>query len=106
MLNLSPQIPASAPDSLAYGIRRDSGYIHSGFAVFSERMQPRRSTLWFILAAAWAVLLVLNILRHREKNAVVIGIAVAAFVITGIVYQRRDAKLLRRRKDHVANKPE
>lgn len=69
-------------------------------------MQPRRSTLWFILAAAWAVLLVLNILRHREKNAVVIGIAVAAFVITGIVYQRRDAKLLRRRKDHVANKPE
>lgn len=69
-------------------------------------MQPRRSTLWFILAAAWAVLLALNILRHREKNAIVIGIAVLAFVVTGIVYRRRDAKLVRRRKNHVPNKPE
>lgn len=76
-----------------------------GFAVFSERMQPRRSILWFILAAAWAVLLVLNILRHREKNSIVIGIAVLAFVVTGVIYWRRDAKQARRR-NHVANKPE
>lgn len=59
-------------------------------------MQRRRSTLWFILAAAWAVLLVLNILRHREKNAIVIGIAVLAFVVTGIVYWRRDNRAIRR----------
>lgn len=65
--------------------------------LFSERMQPRRAILWFVLAAAWAVLLVLNILRHREKSAVVIGIAVAAFLVTGIVYWRRDSKLIRRR---------
>lgn len=61
-------------------------------------MQPRRSTLWFILAAAWIVLLVLNLLRHREKNAVVIGIAVVAFIVTGILYWRRDAKLAQSRK--------
>lgn len=59
-------------------------------------MQPRRSTLWFILAAAWAVLLVLNILRHREKNAIVIGIAVLAFAVTGIVYWIRDKRSIRR----------
>ena len=69
-------------------------------------MQPRRSILWFILAAAWAVLLVFNILRRHEKNAIVMGIAVLAFVVTGIVYWRRDAKVIRRRKNHVANKPE
>lgn len=58
----------------------------------------RRSTLWFVLAAAWAVLLALNILRHREKNAIVIGIAVTAFLVTGFVYRARDAKLARNRK--------
>lgn len=66
--------------------------------LFSERMQPRRSILWFVLAAAWAILLVLNILRHREKNSIVIGIAVLAFVVTGIVFWRRDAKLAAKRK--------
>jgi hypothetical protein len=50
----------------------------------------RRSTLWFIIAAAWAVLMVLNIFRHRDRNTIVIGIAVAAFVIIGAMYRRRE----------------
>lgn len=58
----------------------------------------RRSTLWFVLAAAWFVLFVLNILRHRDANTVVIGIAVAAFVAIGLAYRRRDAKATRQPK--------
>lgn len=58
----------------------------------------RRSTLWFVLAAAWAVLLVLNVLRHRDLNTLVMGIAVAAFVAIGIVYRTRETKAIRNRK--------
>jgi hypothetical protein len=58
----------------------------------------RRSTLWFVLAAAWAVLLVLNVLRHRDLNTLVMGIAVAAFVAIGIVYRIRESKAARNRK--------
>jgi hypothetical protein len=52
----------------------------------------RRSSLWFILAAAWFVLLVLNILRHRDRNTLVIGIAVGAFLAIGAAYRRKEAK--------------
>jgi hypothetical protein len=58
----------------------------------------RRSTLWFVLAAAWFVLFVLNILRHRDKNTLVMGIAVAAFLVIGAVYRLREAKASERRK--------
>ena len=50
----------------------------------------RRSTLWFILAVAWFVLFVLNIFRHRVKNVLVIGIAVAAFLVVGAMYRWRE----------------
>lgn len=58
----------------------------------------RRSTLWFVLAAAWFVLFMLNIFRHRDANTVVIGIAVVAFVGIGLVYRRRDSKAFRQPK--------
>lgn len=58
----------------------------------------RRSTLWFVIAAAWAVLLVLNVFRHRDLNTIVIGIAIAAFLIVGAIYRRREAKVSRERK--------
>lgn len=58
----------------------------------------RRSTLWFILAAAWGVLLVLNMLRHRDKNTLVMGIAVAAFLAIGGAYRRQESRLFARRK--------
>lgn len=57
---------------------------------YSPKEMHRRSTLWFVLAAAWAVLLVLNMLRHRDLNTLVIGIAVAAFVVTGAVQWHRE----------------
>jgi archaellum biogenesis protein FlaJ (TadC family) len=56
----------------------------------------RRSTLWFVIAAAWAVLMVLNIFRHRDLNTIVIGAAVVAFLIIGLVYRRREAKAKKR----------
>jgi hypothetical protein len=56
----------------------------------------RRSTLWFVLAAAWAVLLVLNIFRHRNLNTLVIGVAVAAFLCVGGMYRRREARAKKR----------
>lgn len=59
--------------------------------VFSERMRSR-STLWFILAAAWGVLLILNIPRHRDKNTLVIGIAVAVFLAMGAAYRRSESR--------------
>jgi hypothetical protein len=52
----------------------------------------RRSTLWFIIAAAWTVLLVLNIFRHRDRNTIVIGIAVAAFLAVAAMYRRRETR--------------
>jgi uncharacterized membrane protein len=58
----------------------------------------RRSTLWFIIAAAWAVLMVLNIFRHRDRNTIVIGIAVIAFVIIGAMYRRRETGARREKK--------
>ena len=52
----------------------------------------RRSTLWFVLAAAWFVLFVLNIFRHRDKNVLVIGIAVAAFLVIGAIHRWRESR--------------
>jgi hypothetical protein len=52
----------------------------------------RRSTLWFLLAAAWCVLLVLDLFRHRDLNTLVIGIAAAVFAALGFFFRRREAK--------------
>ncbi|MFZ0663919.1 MAG: hypothetical protein WAM66_14610 [Acidobacteriaceae bacterium] len=58
----------------------------------------RRSTLWFILAAAWFVLLVLNMMHHRDLNTLAIAIAVAVFLLIGLLFRNREAKVLRNRK--------
>lgn len=59
--------------------------------VFSGEM--RRSTLWFALAAAWAVLLFVNLLRHHhDLNTLVIALAAAAFAVAGVIFRRREAK--------------
>jgi hypothetical protein len=52
----------------------------------------RRSTLWFVLAAAWFVLLVLNMMRHRDRNTLVMGIAVAAFLAIGAAYRSNESR--------------
>ena len=53
----------------------------------------RRSTLWFILAAAWFALLVVNlVMRHHNLNTLVIGIATAVFVVIGAIYRGRESK--------------
>jgi hypothetical protein len=52
----------------------------------------RRSTLWFVLAAAWFALFVVNIFRHRDKNTLVIGIAVAVFLAMGTAYRRGESR--------------
>jgi hypothetical protein len=58
----------------------------------------RRSTLWFVLAAAWFALFVVNGFRHRDKNTLVIGIAVVVFLVIGAVYRWHDSKKLAARK--------
>lgn len=55
----------------------------------------RRSTIWFVLAAAWFALLVLNMMRHRDLNTLVMAIAVAVFLLIGLLFRSRDAKLSR-----------
>ncbi|HEX5236396.1 MAG TPA: hypothetical protein VFW25_13835 [Silvibacterium sp.] len=57
----------------------------------------RRSTLWFVIAAAWFVLLVLN-MRHRDWNTIVIAIAVAGFLAAGVAYRRSETKAQRNRR--------
>lgn len=53
----------------------------------------RRSTLWFLLAAAWGVLLVLNLLRHRyDRNTLVIAVVSVAFAAVGALFRRRETK--------------
>ena len=53
----------------------------------------RRSTIWFILAAAWFALLVVNlVMRHHNLNTLVIGIATAVFVVIGVIYRGRESK--------------
>lgn len=60
---------------------------------------PRRSSVWFILAAAWFVLLVVNlVMRHHNLNTLVIGIATAVFLVIGAVYRGRENKVLRDRQ--------
>ena len=59
----------------------------------------RRSTLWFILAAAWFALLVVNlVMRHHNLNTLVIGIATAVFVVIGAVYRSRESRGARGRQ--------
>ena len=59
----------------------------------------RRSTIWFILAAAWFALLVVNlVMRHHNLNTLVIGIAAAVFLVIGAVYRGRESKTLRDRR--------
>jgi ABC-type polysaccharide/polyol phosphate export permease len=56
----------------------------------------RRSTFWFILAAAWFVLLLVNLwMHHRDLNTLVISIAVAVFLVIGVIYRSRETKALR-----------
>lgn len=56
----------------------------------------RRSTIWFILAAAWFMLLVVNlVMRHHNLNTLVIGVAAAVFLVVGGVYRSRETKLPR-----------
>lgn len=53
----------------------------------------RRSNLWFVLAAAWGVLLALNLLRHRnDLNTLVIAAVVAVFAAVGALFRRRETK--------------
>ena len=53
----------------------------------------RRSTLWFILAAAWFVLLAVNlVMRHHNLNTLAIGIAAAVFLVIGGIYRSRESK--------------
>ena len=60
---------------------------------YSPKEMQRRSTLWFILAAAWFALLVVNlVMRHHNLNTLVIGIAAAVFVVIGAVYRSRESK--------------
>ncbi|MGC2162024.1 MAG: hypothetical protein WA634_08965 [Silvibacterium sp.] len=58
----------------------------------------RRSTLWFFLAAAWCVLLALNMLHHRDRNTLVMGVVVAAFLVIGALYRRHETKAFANRK--------
>jgi hypothetical protein len=59
----------------------------------------RRSTIWFLLAAAWFVLLVTNVvMRHHNLNTLVIGLAAAVFLVIGAVYRGRESKALRDRQ--------
>jgi hypothetical protein len=56
----------------------------------------RRSTIWFILAAAWFVLLVVNlVMRHHNMNTLVIGIATAVFLVIGAIYRSRESRRVR-----------
>lgn len=73
---------------------------------YSPKEMRHRSTLWFILAAGWFVLLIMNLMRHHDLNTLVIGLAVAVFLVIGLVYRSRDAKLLRRRRDQAGSSPE
>jgi membrane protein DedA with SNARE-associated domain len=57
----------------------------------------RRSTLWFLLAAGWSALFAVNILRHHDKNTVVMGIAVAAFLVIGAINLWRESKTAKKR---------
>jgi hypothetical protein len=53
----------------------------------------RRSSLWFVLAAAWGVLLALNLLRHSDNlNTLVIAVVVIVFAAVGVFFRRREAK--------------
>lgn len=58
----------------------------------------RRSTIWFVLAGAWFVLLALDMRRHHDMNTLVIAIVVAVFLVIGILFRSREAKMLRGRR--------
>lgn len=52
------------------------------------------------------MLLIMNLMRHHDLNTLVIGLAVAVFLVIGLVYRSRDAKVARRRRDQAGSSPE
>ncbi len=52
----------------------------------------RRSNIWFIIAAAWLVLFLLNVTRQHGSNAAALGAGVLLFVGVGLAYRRGESK--------------
>jgi hypothetical protein len=72
---------------------------------YSPKEMRHRSTLWFVIAAGWFLLLIMNLMRHHDLNTLVIGLAVALFLVIGLLYRSRDAKLSRSRQLRQAEAP-
>jgi hypothetical protein len=52
----------------------------------------RRSNIWFIIAAAWLVIFLLNVTRQHGSNAAALGAGVLLFAGVGLAYRRSESK--------------
>ncbi len=52
----------------------------------------RRSNVWFIIAAAWLVLFLLNVTLQHGSNAAALGAGVLFFAGVGLAYRRGESK--------------
>jgi hypothetical protein len=56
----------------------------------------RGSLIWFALAAAWGLDSLLALIRHNPAQSALAGFFACCFLATGLVFRKRERKLMRR----------
>jgi hypothetical protein len=55
----------------------------------------RRSTIWYLLAAAWAIDCVLSLLHHNRQQVLLTALFATVFLAAGIAFRAREQKNLK-----------
>ena len=56
----------------------------------------RGSVIWFALAAAWGLDCLLALIRHNLVQSALTAFFACCFLATGLVFRKRERKLMRR----------
>ena len=55
----------------------------------------RRSTIWFVLAIAWAIDCVLSLLHHNRQQVLLTALFASAFLAAGLAFRAREQRNLK-----------
>ena len=57
----------------------------------------RRSTVWFLIAGLWAIVVLLGLFRGQGRQMWLQGVVAATFLVIGLIHRSREAKQVSRR---------
>ena len=55
----------------------------------------RRSTIWYLLAAAWAIDCILSLLHHNRQQVLLTALFAGAFLAAGLAFRVREQRSLK-----------